>query len=66
MGESGYGFGSEFMRKSVLKKNKKKRKLLNTMVPNFLYTKSVFYKVLLFLKNFSLAYFTRNKWAVRK
>ena len=35
MGESGRGFGLEFMRKQ------KKGKSLNMMVPNFLYTHSI-------------------------
>ena len=43
MGEIERGFGWEFMRKSKfnLKKLKKKRKLLNIMVPNFSYTNSM-------------------------
>ena len=39
MGESGRGFGLEVMRKSKLKKTKKKKqKCWNIMVPNFLYS----------------------------
>ena len=65
MGECRCGFGLEVMRKSKLKK---KRKLLNMIVPNFLYTTSMLLLVtrtirtqsLLFIKNFSSAHFTRN------
>ena len=41
-GESGGGFGLKVIRKSTFKKNKEKikRKLLNIMVPNFMYTNS--------------------------
>ena len=41
MGESGRGFGLEVMRKWKLKNMLKKPKLLNMMVPNFLYTDSM-------------------------
>ena len=45
MGESGRGFGLEVMRKSKLKKIKKKpkRKLFNMMIPNFLYSNSYYF-----------------------
>ena len=43
MGESGFEFGLEFIRKSKLKKKNFKRRLLNVIVPHFSYTDSMLF-----------------------
>ena len=54
MGEIGCGFGMEAMRKSIFKKiiknNKKKRKLSNMRVPNFLYTNTNHFNIFRYFK----------------
>ena len=63
MGESGRSFRLEFMKKSKFEKKllkiKKKRILLNMMVPNFLYTNSMLLFVTRTIR-------TQLSWTVRK